>query len=796
MAAMMRRGFLLRLVLAGALLAWGALAGAADHYVRAGAGGEASGADWANAWPKLPDSLVRGDTYYVGAGAYPAYHFNEPENGTGYVTVRKATAAAHGTETGWQAAYGEGAASWGPISISRSYFIFDGATGSGTSGYGFKVSSPVGGDSLIEMTDAPSYIKILHVDVGYPSRDLEPSADGIYGNTPVSHIVIAHCYIHDTPRCPLLMRYWRDLLFEYNWVARNKCTPEIHSEGVSTHGGGDFIFRYNTWEDIEGTAVIVNLDAPTRNWEIYGNVFFYTGKAAEGLGHGIVSDNFGNSGIKGLKYYNNTAYNLTGGGAGLQFWSDGSVGIEAFDNLWYKCDNVSFNQIRHDYNYYSDTTFAFTYRNNPGRHDIVTSGDPFVDAAKLDFRLKAHTDPGTPLPALYGKDMEGVKRGADGSWDRGAYEFIDQTPRKAPTPPRIKTVALDADPDRPGLQVYAGDVVTLAGSAEGVEGEPLSWEWRCFKEGGEEVLCAQGCGPVEDVTQALDATAAGQALTWNLKVSGAGESAESELAMDVIAPAASQVTFANFSPPGEDQVLPPVSFSASVLAGEKVQSVALWGNWSGTWRKELIQSLEEGKEREVLSGGDFESFASNLAQGWQCAADGEVVCTLAADAGQSGQAQRIDLATSGTWGVEYSRPCPLATNGRYRLSFYYKTSGADGIRLSVAGFPGQVIALEQDLAGTGGAWKPGEAEFTNPAEDPALIRIAANSPGSVWLDSFSVKELPNRYVKPSFSVELARGEYEWALEVTGASGPVLSPVQTLMVATPSSADRVWLESYY
>jgi len=51
------------------------------------------------------------------------------------------------------------------------------------------------------------------------------------------------------------------------------------------------------------------------------------------------------------------------------------------------------------------------------------SGDPFVNYAGKDFRLKVATVAGTSLSAPFNLDIIGIARGSDGTWDRGAYEF-------------------------------------------------------------------------------------------------------------------------------------------------------------------------------------------------------------------------------------------------------------------------------------------------------------------------------------------------------------------------------------
>lgn len=470
---------------------------AASHYVRAGASGD--GSSWANAYAELPSNLVRGDTYYI-AGipknadgtpvSYPGYTFDDPASGALPITIKKATLNDHGTEDGWVKSYGTEVATWQPIDIMTSYITFDGVTSNLKDGYGFEIYSGVSGQ-LLYIGNSAHDVTVQHAELHFSSRDLPDDfrSDAIYGNTigkatPCNNITIRNCYIHDVPGCPLLMRYWTNLLFENNWVARNRSTAANHSEGVSTHGGGNFIFRNNVWQDIEGTAVIVNLYATTRNWQIYGNIFMQTADpAVDGLGHGIISDNFKGSDIVGLQFYNNTIVGQHNGySSGLQFWSNGSTNIWAYNNLWYNCEAVAFNQLAYDYNTFIKCDFAFNYSQAP--HDtndpLGTSGDPFVNTAEMDFHLSGPTDSGMPLktstsassfssdPAALdsqdvalkdvkssraaasgGKggsnkppalnfiiapegltDPDGNRRGSDGhvepyngSWDRGAYEY-------------------------------------------------------------------------------------------------------------------------------------------------------------------------------------------------------------------------------------------------------------------------------------------------------------------------------------------------------------------------------------
>src|SRR5688500_13240838 len=100
----------------------------ATRYVRSGATG--TGTDWNNACGDFAGScavstMARGDVYYVADGSYPARDWNKATSGTSLITIKKATASDHGTDTGWSAGYGDGQAVFvGTNTISTGYWDF------------------------------------------------------------------------------------------------------------------------------------------------------------------------------------------------------------------------------------------------------------------------------------------------------------------------------------------------------------------------------------------------------------------------------------------------------------------------------------------------------------------------------------------------------------------------------------------------------------------------------------------------------------------------------------------------
>src|SRR5687767_8007467 len=78
---------------------------AASHHVRQGATGNGTGSDWANACPGFTgacavSNMVRGDVYYVADGSYGSLTLNEPAAGAVVISIKKATSADHGTNSG------------------------------------------------------------------------------------------------------------------------------------------------------------------------------------------------------------------------------------------------------------------------------------------------------------------------------------------------------------------------------------------------------------------------------------------------------------------------------------------------------------------------------------------------------------------------------------------------------------------------------------------------------------------------------------------------------------------------
>ncbi len=413
---------------------------AQTYYVAAGANG--NGSDWANAYGALPASLVRGATYYVAAGRYSGYVFDDPASGTSVITVKKATAADHGTSTGWQAAYANQAVFAGTLQFQSNNYVFDGQVRNPDwrSGYGFKVDvSQAGGNYGIEVGIAfqlaVSNITVRHTEIqGTGDRTDKYNDRGLVTALGSSNVTLSRSYVHDQGNVNLHLFRTTNVIVEYTWMARNHSTPADHSEGVAApEGTSNFVFRYNVMEDIEGTAFIAT---PTgghpacsgtsqRDWYIYGNVFMNKLGSSVGTGGGVLYI-FDANHTGDLVFFNNTIANVGVGSVGLETGSASAgcaASMKVQNNIWYNVGQAV-NRTGGVTNLtWSHNSYYQTATSDPDANKQSGSLNPFLNVAGFDLNLSSETATGLVLGAPYNVDAYGRTRGSDGKWDRGAFEF-------------------------------------------------------------------------------------------------------------------------------------------------------------------------------------------------------------------------------------------------------------------------------------------------------------------------------------------------------------------------------------
>ncbi|MCK9623051.1 MAG: hypothetical protein M0R47_21255 [Methylobacter sp.] len=389
---------------------------AANHFVRQGATGSANGNDWTNAYTSLPATLVRGDTYYIGAGSYSGRDFNTAASGTTVITIKKAIESDHGTNTGWQSSYGTGQAIFAGsgVSFSSNYWVFDGTVGSGSNpnAYGFYFTPPNSGSSIRPVVYNGSYVQIRHAAVTCPgpSNDIQQFGFSGTGNS----VTTDYTYVNNCQ-----VSYWNqgsNNVISNSYLGTYWSSTANHGVHVEQIDNPSFFNNIVTSCDIQciepGGGSTTNIS----NGKYYNNVFVNV-KGSNGVLKGVSS-----GAIKDTVIYGNTFINVAGpilyqNNAGLGSGSGNVIVNNVLYNSPTLYEQAGGGAISHSYNaFFSSGTISETGVQ-------IGSGDPFVSYATGDYRLKAATQSGLALPSPYNLDINGDARGANGVWDRGAYEL-------------------------------------------------------------------------------------------------------------------------------------------------------------------------------------------------------------------------------------------------------------------------------------------------------------------------------------------------------------------------------------
>jgi hypothetical protein len=441
----------------------------ADHCVSVSGSGSKTGADWNNAYQGLPGTLVRGDTYYLAAGTYGAMSLSTAASGTTTITIRAATAASHSTDTGWSSSYA-GQVVFPGSSISTAYWVIDGQSrGSWTSGYTILFHNTSQNGSGMYLNSGANHIHFQYVEFQGANQQGNDDFGIEAGGYSLTDLYVGYCYLHNTGNSMIQINYGggSDLLTcEYDWFYKNHCAQDsTHDEGMAVTFN-DMTVRYCVFQDIGSTACIANASGAWTtvvNWAIYGNVFFWdtewqTDSQNVGLDNGVVgmpSSNPSGGSSSGYYYiYNNTICGIQGN-RGANNYSDSGFDCPAggatkvcLNNVWYQCANPNcsyggYNQ--YDYNSYYGCTAANNL--DSGAHSTTTASAPaiFVNLAGYDFHLTGDTAAGTSLASPYNTDPDGNTRGADGVWDRGAYQYGAMP---STNPPVLSGIAATSVSDR------------------------------------------------------------------------------------------------------------------------------------------------------------------------------------------------------------------------------------------------------------------------------------------------------------------------------------------------------------
>ena len=446
---MMPNSMPMRLLIVCLALIMSALEGHSQQtfYVKPGATGSNNGSDWNNAYTALPSSMVRGAVYYLAAGNYGTRTFNTPNSGTNVITIRAATVASHGTDVGWSSGFAGQVVFTADCTVASDYWTFDGQTRGGyTNGYNLKFFNSTDGTGhnvYIDVGDSRMFtdIRFQFCEFEGTHGSFGLSDDGVYIYPRCNNFYMGSCYMHDFGGNPIMANYGggsgTNYTFEYSYFVRNhQSYNSDHSECMSMTGSS-LTIRYCIFQDIISSGYITDasgISAPISNWELYGNVFFwssaYQNDPRAFIGNGIVGF-FGETYSGHFYFYNNTIVGITNAATQISVYQGGlmlpgnSVQYQIENNIWYGCDTVgqygsSGNTV--DYNTYLRCKSVSA--TDTGAHKVVGSSNPFANLNALDFHLVGGSAAGVALASPYNSDLSGNARGADGLWDRGAYEFL------------------------------------------------------------------------------------------------------------------------------------------------------------------------------------------------------------------------------------------------------------------------------------------------------------------------------------------------------------------------------------
>lgn len=437
---------------------------AANHYVLDGGSGD--GSDWDNAWDSLPAALTRGDTYYIGDGNYAAHRFNDAESSTTLITIKKATVADHGTETGWDNAYGDGQAvfaeAYNAINFTTGYYLFDGrsaTTQSDSTTYGFLIVSD-DSTSISRMVGLPgqgySSYQIDHVTIQYTAVVAPGSVYNVNQNPIYSYATadklptdlnISHCYIGNGV-ANMLICGWKDSYIQNCYFSGNWSSESYHGEQISTSVATDspvahLTLRNNVFNNSQVYALGMHKGGNDTLY-IYNNVFIGgTGTALIGT-----ADSGTPNIIAGLQVHHNTCINT----AFNHFLMPGNIAAGdtsfAYNNLFIGCatprmTNAGYTAgaVVYDYNAYYGCSGTYT----PSANAVYPAQDP-TNGGTPDYDL-AYAVPvldQVTLDAIAGitisVDIEDTTR--DAIPDAGAYEL--ESGGEAPSDVTVWTAIADS----------------------------------------------------------------------------------------------------------------------------------------------------------------------------------------------------------------------------------------------------------------------------------------------------------------------------------------------------------------
>ena len=393
------------------------LASAADKFAKPGGTGD--GSNWSSAGgTSLANTLGAGDTLWLAGGNYGnGFAISVSGNATSPVTIRKATAASHGSESGWNASYDSQAVFNSGINISGRYVSLEGGEWK-PPGLPTKFGILIHHASATKGVDAggsQGNITLKNLAIAGPGINASKAeADGAH--IP-SNSLISGCAIYDTDA---LIFAWKgntgstiEYCYLYNAssnivISGNPQDPHpdvIYSGGMYTNG----TMRWCVVANVTSEGVFFDQELPGDNMVFYGNIMFQgdcqTGNTPIQFQNGAT---FGK-----VLTYNNTFVDFNKSnviGPGTQLGSGSAV-----------VNNLFINYLPNWPTGVKNNGFSST---GIGEAQIINSASPFVTSGAFKWVKGSGTPPATRVtsgaPVGYNPaGMEVAFALADNSWAKG-----------------------------------------------------------------------------------------------------------------------------------------------------------------------------------------------------------------------------------------------------------------------------------------------------------------------------------------------------------------------------------------